>query len=266
MDHLDRRQVNDEEPMQAHAAGLENTLPGATAGGIEARGHFEREGTSVPATRRRIALLLARITAIGLIGATIWYLQFKPALPFLGGSGAGNGSSASDGTSQGAGFVTFGSKGIKLGAASGAAPKIGEVAPEFTLLDVNGKPTGLSDFRGKTVVMNFWATWCPPCRKEFPELVKLHDRNVDRGLVVLGVDLQESPDIVRNFLNEFGANYPVVIDTKGDVASQYRLLGLPTTYFIDGEGVIRAQHVGLLTEDILTKKLGETGFIVARSR
>lgn len=241
---------------EADAAGLPND---ADAG----HGLSPADGPDRSAARRRTTLpsrrlLVVRLTMLALIGLAIWYLQASPTLPFAGRSGGG---AAQDGATTG--FVTFGSQGIKLGAAGGTAAKIGEPAPEFTLLDSGGNVVRLSDFRGKTVVMNFWATWCSPCRKEFPELIKLYNRNVDRGLVVLGVDLQESPDIVRSFLNEFGATYPVVIDTKGDVAARYRLLGLPTTYFIDGDGIVRAQHVGELTEAILAKKLGETGFTTA---
>ncbi|MGH2587650.1 MAG: TlpA family protein disulfide reductase [Dehalococcoidia bacterium] len=195
------------------------------------------------------------IGVVALIGFAIWYLQWGPGLPGLGGS-------TQSAIPSGAGFVSFESQGIELGAAGGEAPKIGRPAPDFTLLDLDGQPLSLSDLRGKTVVMNFWATWCPPCRKEFPELVRLYDRNADRGLVVLGMDLQENPRIVRSFADEFGARFPIVIDTKGDVAARYRLIGLPTTYFIDAEGVIRAQHIGLLNEELLTEKLNQAGFTV----
>jgi peroxiredoxin len=197
------------------------------------------------------------IGVVALIGIAVWYLQWGPGLPGLGGS-------SQSAIPSGAGFVSFESQGIELGAAGGDAPKVGRPAPEFTLLDLDGRPLRLSDLRGKTIVMNFWATWCPPCRKEFPELVRLYDRNADRGLVVLGMDLQESPRIVRSFADEFGARFPIVIDTKGDVAARYRLIGLPTTYFIDTEGVIRAQHIGLLNEDLLADKLNQAGFTVTR--
>ncbi len=200
--------------------------------------------------RRRIAVAFV---AVALISGAIWALQ-SGALPLPG---------RASGTA-GEGFVTFGSQGIKLGAAGSAAPKIGEPAPEFTLLDTNGNVVRLSNFRGKTVVVNFWATWCSPCRQEFPELVRTYDRQAGRGLVVLGVDLQEGPKVVREFADEFSARFPIVIDAKGDVAKQYRLLGLPTTMFIDTAGVIRGQHVGVLTSQILTKKLAEADFTEAR--
>jgi peroxiredoxin len=193
---------------------------------------------------------------IGAIVAAIWYIGYGPGLPFLNSSSSA--SIASDST-----FVSLQSQGIKLGSAGGPAPKIGGQAPDFTLLSVDGKAVRLSDFRGKSVVLNFWATWCPPCRKEFPELVALYNANKDRGLVVLGINLQEPPDQVRKFAQEYGATFPIVIDIDADVAGQYRLLGLPMTWFIDPQGILRAQQVGVLTKGILTDKLDQTGFAVS---
>lgn len=219
-------------------------------------------GAAGPGTgSRRWALSLG---VLGAIGASIWYLESGRGLPFGSSSGASDAAQGADGVPAGAtGFVSFASQGIELGAAGGTAPKIGQPAPDFTLLDLEGRPVSLSGFRGSTVLMNFWATWCPPCRKEFPELVRLYDRNAGRGLVVLSVDLQERPEIVRRFAEGFGARFPIVIDQKGDVGGQYRLLGLPTTLFIDADGILRAQHVGVLTEEILKKKLGDARFTMA---
>lgn len=210
---------------------------------------------------RRWALTLSVLVVVG---AAIWYLESSRGPPFVNGSDAGDAAqSVDDIPASTTGFVSFESRGIKLGAAGGSAPQIGQPAPDFTLLDLEGRPVSLSGFRGSTVLMNFWATWCPPCRKEFPELVRLYDRNAGRGLVVLSVDLQERPEIVRRFAEGFGARFPIVIDQKGDVGGQYRLLGLPTTLFIDADGILRAQHVGVLTEEILKKKLGDARFTMA---
>ncbi|HEV2125705.1 MAG TPA: TlpA disulfide reductase family protein [Chloroflexota bacterium] len=200
---------------------------------------------------------VTQVVVVVLIGTAIWYLQSGPSLPWE--TASPNQRQAGSDT----GFVSFGSQGIKLGAAKGPAPTIGRAAPDFTLLDLAGTPVSLSDFRGNTVVMNFWATWCPPCRKEFPRLVQLATRHADQGLVVLAVDLQESPEIVRRFVDDFGASFPIVIDIEGDVAARYRLLGLPATFFIDSEGIVRGLHVGELTEAILTKQLSEMGLIVS---
>lgn len=193
---------------------------------------------------------------IAAIAVAIWYIGYGPGLPI--GSNSKSGAIPSD-----AAFVSLQSQGIELGSSGGPAPEIGERAPDFTLLDLDGNVVRLSDFRGKTVMMNAWATWCPPCRKEFPELVQLYDANKERGLVVLGLNLQEPREQVRNFAEQYGATFPIVIDVDADVASQYRLLGLPTTWFIDGEGVLRAQQIGVLTEKIIAEKLSDTGFQVA---
>lgn len=198
---------------------------------------------------------LVALLWIAAIGVAVWYIGYGPGLPVGGNSKSG--AIPSD-----AAFVSLASQGIELGAAGGAAPKIGEPAPDFTLLDLDGNVVHLSDFRGKTVVMNAWATWCPPCRKEFPELVDLYEANKERGLIVLGLNLQEPREQVRRFAEDYGATFPIVIDVDGDVVSQYRLLGLPTTWFIDSEGVLRAQQVGVLTDKIIAEKLSDTGFDV----
>lgn len=204
------------------------------------------------------------LLALAVIGLAIWYLQWGPGFALPGSSG-GDGAAGAGAAANG-GFVSFASQGVKLGAGGSTAPRLDRPAPDFTLLDLDGNPVTLSDLRGSTVVMNFWATWCPPCRKEFPELVRLDRLNRSRGLVVLGVDLQENAGIVRRFADEFGAAFPIVIDAKGDVGGQYRLLGLPTTYFIDAEGILRAQQVGVLTEEILATKLADAKFIVAKGQ
>ncbi|HEY4688489.1 MAG TPA: redoxin domain-containing protein [Anaerolineae bacterium] len=125
---------------------------------------------------------------------------------------------------------------------------VGELAPDFTLNDLDGSPVRLSQFRGKAVVLNFWATWCPPCRIEAPALQASYTRYRDREVVVLGVDAQEDAATVRGFASEFGLQYPLVRDTDNSIAAQYQVVGIPTTVILDSEGVVRARHVGPLTE------------------
>ncbi|MGE0538823.1 MAG: TlpA family protein disulfide reductase [Dehalococcoidia bacterium] len=218
-------------------------------------------GRPNPARQRTVVAL----TTVALITGVIWYLQSN-SLPFQSGAGDGRATQTATDDTPGAGFVAFASQGVKLGAADGPPPRVGQLAPEFALQDLDGTVLHLSDLRGKTVVMNFWATWCPPCRKEFPELVRLHEQNTARGLVVLGVNIQENAEIVRRFTSEFGARFPIVIDAKGDVSAQYRLRGLPMTLFIDAEGVLRSQHIGELTREILARKLSETGFNISSAQ
>lgn len=139
------------------------------------------------------------------------------------------------------------------GAVSGGErPAEGELAPDFTLTTPGGEPVALSDFRGKTVVLNFWATWCPPCRAEMPELQQVwEERGEGRDLVVLAVDVEESADAVTDFVENFGLTFPVALDADGSVADRYGLPGLPSTFFIDAEGVLRSQVLGPVFGELL---------------
>jgi len=124
----------------------------------------------------------------------------------------------------------------------------GRLAPNFLLETLDGKEMRLNDLRGQAVVINFWATWCRPCRKEIPELVAAYNSYRERGLVILGVNLQEGKGIVRPFAEDFGMNFPILIDRDGEVGDEYRILGLPTTYFVDRGGVVRSVFTGPFIE------------------
>ena len=141
-----------------------------------------------------------------------------------------------------------------------AAPKVGRAAPDFLLEMPQGGLLRLSDLQGKPVLINFWATWCPPCRSEMPELVKAYDQHQQDGLVVVGIDLQEPDDMVLKFAQDFGVRFPLAIDRDGDVADAWKIggpiQGLPTSYFIDKTGVIRYIALGPLTADLLAQHLG----------
>ena len=148
----------------------------------------------------------------------------------------------------------FSTSGEPLGADRGSGPGLGKPAPEFALIDTGGNVVQLSDFRGKVVLLNFWATWCAPCRKEFPELVKAYGDGTG-DVVIVGINMQENRDEVRRFAEEFGADFPILIDPKAEAAEAYRLLGLPSSYFIDQQGVLREQHFGLLSAEIISDKV-----------
>ena len=142
--------------------------------------------------------------------------------------------------------------GERIGATDGQRPREGEPAPDFTLLSAEGERVALSDFRGKTVVLNFWATWCPPCRAEMPELQAVwEERGEGEDLVVLAVDVGERADEVMAFVENFGLTFPVALDVDGSVADHYGLPGLPSTFFIDAEGVLRSQVLGPVFGDLL---------------
>lgn len=137
-------------------------------------------------------------------------------------------------------------------AAQSLKVEVGEPAPEFTLETPDGELVSLSDYRGQVVVLNFWATWCTPCRKEMPEFQALWEAHEAEGdVVVLAVNLQESAGNVTEFVDEFGLTFPVVLDSGGDVLDQYGLPGLPGTFFIDAEGVLQARVLGPLSGERL---------------
>jgi len=124
------------------------------------------------------------------------------------------------------------------------AAKEGALAPDFLLESMDESELRLSELRGQPVVLNFWATWCKPCRQEMPRFVEAYDEHVGDGLVVVAVNLQEGKGIVRPFAEDYGMDFPIAVDRDGEVGDRYRLLGLPTTYFIDREGVIRSVFTG----------------------
>lgn len=134
--------------------------------------------------------------------------------------------------------------------ATGSA-EIGQPAPNFAFVWADGRGAELTSLRGKPVVLNFWATWCGPCRAEMPELVALH--NGDSNLVVLEVNTQETLETIRPFAEEFGMAMPVLVDESGDLRKLYGVRAMPTTLFIDAEGVIRTRWAGLLTGDQLSQ-------------
>ena len=119
-------------------------------------------------------------------------------------------------------------------------------APDFTLPDIDGESHSLSDFRGKVVMLNFWATWCPPCRREMPSMQRLYDKLRERGLVVVAVNQFEDPDLVFEFTGRLSLEpeFPILFDRESRISEQYKVKGLPTTYLLDKQGRIRYRAIG----------------------
>ena len=138
---------------------------------------------------------------------------------------------------------------IKLGVASSGRSGIGDTAPTFQLNNPEGALVSLGDFRGKPVLVNFWATWCAPCRLEIPDLIKLQEEWGD-SVTIVGVDLNEPADVVSAYARTMRMNYPLALDLDGSVTGAYKLTGLPETFFLDADGVIRDHRIGLLRPEI----------------
>lgn len=135
--------------------------------------------------------------------------------------------------------------------------EVGQLAPDFVLQFADGRETRLSDWQGQPVVLNFWASWCAPCKEEMPEFVAAHRRYQDDGLVVVGVNAQETTAQAAEFVRRFDMDFPVALDSRGDVQQLYNVRGLPTTVFIDRAGRIVNRWAGLLDQRTLEAQLAE---------
>ncbi|MGE4282565.1 MAG: TlpA family protein disulfide reductase [Clostridia bacterium] len=125
-------------------------------------------------------------------------------------------------------------------------------APDFSLKDLQGNDISLSDYRGKIVFLNFWATWCPPCKVEMPHFEAANKKfQEDNNAVILAVNIQESSEKVEDFIQENGYTFPVVLDLKGQIANQYRIHSIPTTFILNQQGVIRDIAIGVMEEEEL---------------
>jgi peroxiredoxin len=137
------------------------------------------------------------------------------------------------------------------------APRSGFLAPDFELPTLDGGTIQLSELRGKPVLINFWASWCGPCRSEMPHIQAAYENHSQRGLVVLAVDQMESSNSVSRFVKEFGLTFPIPLDRDGTVSAVYQARGLPTSFFVDPDGVIRATFTGPMSSGFIESKLEE---------
>ena len=127
--------------------------------------------------------------------------------------------------------------------------QVGNLAPEFNVFDLDGKEVALSDFKGQAVMVNFWASWCAPCRIEMPEMERAYEQYKDQGFVILALNQDESPDVVEDFFyNEMGLSFTPLLDENSVIANDFGVYGFnPSSFFIDRDGVITARHIGPLT-------------------
>ncbi len=205
--------------------------------------------TPPPAARQRLAGLAALAVAATVALAVVGYVVL---------------SGDSD-NSQAASFTPIDSaSGLTPVANTGVLdpqrPEVGKLAPDFALIDARDGTTvrKLSDFRGKPTVVNFYASWCGPCKEEIPDFQRAFDTNRE-ALTILGVDALESRSKALGILDQLKATYPAVVDTTGVVTDHYRVTGLPVTFFVDKDGILRAIKTGQLHRDELEEDLAKVG-------
>ena len=117
-------------------------------------------------------------------------------------------------------------------------------APPFALKDIDGKTHSLSDYKGKVIVLNFWATWCPPCRFEMPSMERAQALTINDDVVFLGINVGEDADTIFTFTADYPVTFPLLMDINSEIIEQYPVVGLPTTYVIDTQGRIVYQAIG----------------------
>lgn len=169
----------------------------------------------------RLARLLVPLVVVGLLGLLGWGL-LRPAAP--------NGR---------------------------ASPLVGKPAPDFKLELLRGGTLRLSQLKGKALIVNFWASWCIPCREEAPLLRDTQTKYASRGLVIVGITVSDKPEDSRRFAEEFGLNYPNLIDPKGKTGVDYGVTGVPETYFIDRKGMIVTKKIGPIYAEELERRIGD---------
>jgi cytochrome c biogenesis protein CcmG/thiol:disulfide interchange protein DsbE len=140
-------------------------------------------------------------------------------------------------------------------AASGGGVLVGKPAPDFQLTTLDGKTVSLRDYRGKAVMLNFWATWCGPCRIEMPWFVDLHNKYAPQGFEILGVAMDDSGEkAIKEFTEKVGTNYPILLG-KDAVGDAYNVEGMPTTFFIGRDGKVVDQTLGLASKKELEERI-----------
>ncbi|MDT0161182.1 MULTISPECIES: peroxiredoxin family protein [Bacillaceae] len=135
-----------------------------------------------------------------------------------------------------------------------SAPEEGAVPPDFELTTLAGETVRLSDYKGQKVILNFWATWCPPCKAEMPHMQKFYEENKDKDVEILAVNLTNADNgtkAIESFVQEYGLTFPIPLDQDGQLGVQYQVFSIPTSYIIDTNGVVSKKIIGPMDEEMI---------------
>lgn len=150
-------------------------------------------------------------------------------------------------------FLSYGCKGYE----GHTVANIGDPASEFELTDLNGRLVNLKNYKGKKVILNFWATWCPPCVKEMPLLQEAYNKEKNKGVEFIGINYNESYERINKFISDHRITFTILIDNDLKISMDYGVIGLPLTFFIDQNGIIKERYKGELTKELIEDRLNK---------
>jgi cytochrome c biogenesis protein CcmG, thiol:disulfide interchange protein DsbE len=216
-----------------------------------------RNGAAEPPPRRSSRRVIGPFTVRHLVVVNILIAVFALTLFALTQPlGASNTTSPTD---FGASFyrISAETQGLEIGQHAPELVGAADNGQQIRLTDLDGRPLSIASLKGHPVWINFWATWCPPCQKETPDLRAAYEAHRAEGLILIGIDVQEQESGVRDYVTRYGLTYTIGMDITGAIFRTYRVFGLPTHYFIDRDGIVRDRAFGPLDRAGIDKKLAE---------
>ena len=148
-------------------------------------------------------------------------------------------------------FLAIGVMGTTTATSRSGKELVGKKAPSFVAPKVGGQLVSLENYKNKPLVLNFWASWCPPCRDETPGMERIWRKYEDQGVVILGINVQDGEKEAQRYISEFGVTFSNALDLDGSITVDYGVTGLPVTFFIDNDSVVTGRWVGSISEDRL---------------